>query len=106
MTDIAKTTSFQASFVTQTNRESITKVSRHHEHMPLPYAPVDTSLRVIGFGTSKGVAHRLSSMGVIENSIIRVMHQAGGSLVIAMKNTRLAIEPSIAHKVIVTPVAD
>lgn len=108
MGDITEIASFQALFTSQNNRGINAKATAHHHrhHMPLPHAPVDVSLRVVSFGTSKGVAHRLSSMGVIENSIIKVMHQAGNSLVIAVENTRLAIEPSIAHKVIVAPIAD
>lgn len=106
MADVADVTSFKALFAPCSNREADTNIVSHPKRMPLPHAPVDVCLRVIGFGTSKSVARRLSSMGVIENSIIKIAHQAGGNLVIAVENTRLAIEPSIAHKVMVVPVTD
>lgn len=106
MANMAEAAGFPAPFTSHTNKESQTKTAVHHGRMPLLHAPVDTYLRVVSFGTSKGVALRLSSMGVTENSIIQVMHQAGGNLIIAVENTRLAIEPSIAHRVIVVPVAD
>lgn len=77
-----------------------------HEHMALPFAPVGQSLRVISCGTAgKQVTHRLASMGITEGSLIEIVHQSAGNMLLAVGNTRLAIAPSIAHKVIVVPVS-
>lgn len=103
MNSVVDIAGFQTLNALQANMESSSRVT-HRGYMPLLHAPVDACLRVISCGSGKGMAHRLASMGVTENSIIKITHQAGGNLVIAVENTRLAIEPSIAQRIIVMPV--
>lgn len=76
-----------------------------HENIPLPFAPVGQRLRVISCSNAgKHVIHRLASMGITEGSLIEIVQQSAGNMLLAVGNTRLAIAPSIAHKVIVVPV--
>lgn len=69
----------------------------------LPLAPLFTPMRVISFGASKSVEHRLASMGISVGSVIQTAQQDAQGLVIAVENTRVAVAAGIAHKVIVTP---
>ena len=104
MNSVAEIMNFQTLHALPPHTESCSRTPRYAS-MPLLYAPVDTSLRVIGYSAGKGMAHRLASMGITENSIIKITHQAGGNLVIAVGDTRLGIEPGIANKIMVIPVA-
>ena len=100
MSGSAKAVLFPTAFSVSETKTEPSPAARKSQH-PLSFAPVGEVLRVMHFGTSKSVEHRLSSMGIIPGSLIQIIENSSSGLIIAVNNTRLAIAPSIAHKVIV-----
>lgn len=71
---------------------------------PLALARQGERVRVARYLGGRGMARRLSEMGLVVGSEVRVAHRHGGQLVIVRGDTRLALGAGIAHKVLVTPI--
>jgi len=63
------------------------------------------NVKVLSIRGGRGTIQRLSSMGIIEGSIINVVYNPGrGPIIIQMGNSRFAIGYGMARRVFVTPI--
>jgi ferrous iron transport protein A len=75
--------------------------------LPLTLASEGDEVRIVALRAGKSVEKRLMSMGLTVNTIMRVVQrQAGGGVVVAHGETRLALGAGIAHKVLVCKAGD
>ena len=69
--------------------------------MPIGLAPLNTEMRIVRILTDEKTKKHLESLGILVNSSIRVISSVNGGVVIAVKEGRLALDRSIASKILV-----
>ena len=69
--------------------------------MPILVAPTGQELRVIKILTDDKIKKHLESLGITVNSTIKILSQSGGSIICIVKDGRLALDKSIAVKILV-----
>ncbi len=69
--------------------------------MPIVLAPVNTLLRVTKILTDDKTKKHLESLGITINSQIVLISQNGGNAIIQVKDSRLALDKTIAMKILV-----
>lgn len=69
--------------------------------MPIGLAPINTEMRVVKVLTDDKTKKHLESLGILVNSPITVISSVNGGVVIAIKEGRLALDRSIASKILV-----
>ena len=69
--------------------------------MPIALAPVNTEMRVVKILLDDKTKKHLESLGVLVNSSIKIISSVNGGVVIAIKEGRLALDRSIASKILV-----
>ena len=69
--------------------------------MPIGLAPLNTEMKVVKVLTDDKTKKHLESLGVLVNSLITVISSVNGGVVIAVKEGRLALDRSIASKILV-----
>ena len=69
--------------------------------MPLTLAPQSQNLRVIKVLADEKTKKHLESLGITVNSTLTVMARSGGSIIIVVKEGRLALDRDIATKILV-----
>lgn len=72
--------------------------------LPLPLAGEGSHVRLVAITGSQRSAHRLAELGLTPGVTLTVLRDGGGSLLIAVGDTRLALSYGMAQGVIVTPV--
>lgn len=69
--------------------------------MPIALAPLNTEMKVVKILVDDKTKKHLESLGILINSIIKVISSVRGGVVIAVKEGRLALDRSIASKILV-----
>ena len=69
--------------------------------MPIGLAPLNTEMRVVRILADDKTKKHLESLGILVNSNIIVISSVNGGVVIAVKEGRLALDRSIASKILV-----
>ena len=69
--------------------------------MPIGLAPLNTEMRVVRVLVDDKTKKHLESLGILVNSSIKVISSVNGGVVIAVKEGRLALDRSIASKILV-----
>ncbi len=69
--------------------------------MPIGLAPLNTEMKVVRVLTDEKTKKHLESLGILVNSLITVISSVNGGVVIAVKEGRLALDRSIASKILV-----
>ena len=69
--------------------------------MPIALAPINTEMKVVKILTDEKTKKHLESLGILINSMIMVISSVNGGVVVAVKNGRLALDRSIASKILV-----
>lgn len=69
--------------------------------MPIVIAPVGKTLRVIKILSDEKTKKHLESLGITINSELSVLSVSGGSIIILVKEGRLAIDKVLATKIMV-----
>lgn len=69
--------------------------------MPIGLAPVNTQMKVVKILTDEKTKKHLASLGILVNSFVTVISSVNGGVVIAVKEGRLALDRSIASKILV-----
>lgn len=69
--------------------------------MPIGLAPVNQEMRVVKILADDKTKKHLESLGILVNSNITVISSVNGGVVIAIKEGRLALDRSIASKILV-----
>ena len=69
--------------------------------MPLVLAPTDVDLKVIKILVDDKTKKHLESLGITINSTIKLISASGGNAICIVKDGRLALDKSIATKILV-----
>jgi ferrous iron transport protein A len=69
--------------------------------MPIGLAPLNTEMKVVKILVDDKTKKHLESLGILVNSLITVISSVNGGVVIAIKEGRLALDRSIASKILV-----
>lgn len=71
--------------------------------LPLPMAGVGARVRLVGINGNQRSAHRLAELGLTPGVEVTVLTDNGGTLLLAVGDTRLALGCGVAHAILVTP---
>ena len=69
--------------------------------MPIMLAPIDKEVRVVKILVDEKTKKHLESLGILVNSILTVISSVNGGVVVAVKDGRLALDRTIASKILV-----
>ena len=69
--------------------------------MPIALAPLNTEMKVVKVLLDEKTKKHLESLGILLNSSIQVISSANGGVVVAIKDGRLALDRSVASKILV-----
>ncbi len=69
--------------------------------MPIALAPLNTEMRIIKVLLDEKTKKHLESLGILTNSSIKIISSVNGGVVVAVKDGRLALDRSIASKILV-----
>ena len=69
--------------------------------MPIALAPINQELRVVRVLADDKTKKHLESLGILVNSSLIVVSSVNGGVVVAVKEGRLALDHSIASKILV-----
>lgn len=69
--------------------------------MPIALAPLNTDMKIVKVLTDEKTKKHLESLGILVNSSIRVISSVNGGVVVAVKEGRLALDHSIASRILV-----
>ena len=65
---------------------------------------IGETVEIVGFAGGHRFTHRLTSMGIVAGTVVKVISRTGsGSVVLAIQDNRLGLGAGMAHKVRVTP---
>ena len=70
--------------------------------MPLPLAPVGEQLTVKKVLAAQEQRRHLESLGIAAGSSLSLLSAAGGSIILRVKDGRLALDKNMATKIFVT----
>lgn len=69
--------------------------------MPLSMMGVGAVLRIKVVGGSESVRRHLGDMGFVEGAEVRIVAEMGGSLIVGIHETRVALNRELAQKILV-----
>lgn len=69
--------------------------------MPLVVAPIGKELKVIKILTDEKTKKHLESLGITIDSELKIISESGGSVILMIKNGRLALDKQMATKILV-----
>ena len=69
--------------------------------MPIALAPINQELKVVRVLADDKTKKHLESLGILVNSSLTVISSVNGGVVVAVKEGRLALDHSIASKILV-----
>jgi len=69
--------------------------------MPIALAPLNTEMKVVKVLVDDKTKKHLESLGILPNASITVVSSVNGGVVVAVKEGRLALDRSIASKILV-----
>ena len=69
--------------------------------MPIGLAPLNVDVKVVKILVDEKTKKHLESLGILVNSSLRVISSVNGGVVVAVKEGRLALDRSIASKILV-----
>ena len=69
--------------------------------MPIVVAPIGKMLRIIKILADEKTKKHLESLGITIDSNVKILSESGGSIILAIKDGRLALDKSLATKIMV-----
>ena len=69
--------------------------------MPICLAPLNTEVKIVRVLTDEKTKKHLESLGILVNASVKVISSVNGGVVLAVKEGRLALDRSIANKILV-----
>jgi ferrous iron transport protein A len=70
--------------------------------LPLALAGEGARVRLVGVTGGQRGAHRLAELGLTTGVALTILRDNGGTLLIAVGDTRLALSTGVAHTILVT----
>ena len=69
--------------------------------MPIALAPTNVEVKVVKILTDEKTKKHLASLGILVDSTLVVVSSVNGGVVVAVKEGRLALDRSVASKILV-----
>ena len=69
--------------------------------MPIVIAPIDRELRIVRIAADEKTKKHLENLGINVNGSIRVLSSSGGSVVVMVKEGRIALDGNLSTKIFV-----
>ena len=69
--------------------------------MPLVLAPINQNLKVVRIAADEKVKKHLESLGITVNGELTVLSSSGGTVVIKIKDGRIALDSNLSTKIFV-----
>ena len=69
--------------------------------MPIVMAPLNTDVTVVKIMTEEKTKKHLENLGITFDSKVRVLSEEGGSVILLVKDGRLALDKTMATKIFV-----
>lgn len=69
--------------------------------MPIVIAPTNTELRIVRVAADEKLKKYLESLGITVNGSITVLSSEGGSVVVKIKDGRIALDSDLSSKIFV-----
>ena len=69
--------------------------------MPIGLAPTNKEMKVVRILADDKTKKHLESLGILVNALITVVSSVNGGVVVAVKDGRLALDRSVASKILV-----
>lgn len=69
--------------------------------MPITLAPINQDVRIVKILVDDKTKKHLGDLGINLNATIKVLSSVNGGVVIAIKNGRLALDKTVASKILV-----
>ncbi|MDY4787767.1 MAG: ferrous iron transport protein A [Bacilli bacterium] len=69
--------------------------------MPLVIAPLNQNLRIIKVLVDQKLKKHLESLGIVVNETVNILSKSNGSVVLVIKEGRIALDKNIATKILV-----
>ena len=69
--------------------------------MPIVIAPIGRPLKVVKILANEKTKKHLANLGITIDSVLEVLSSSGGSVICLIKEGRLALDSSLATKIIV-----
>lgn len=69
--------------------------------MPLVVAPVNQKLKVVKVLVDEKTKRHLENLGILVNSVLTIISQSNGDIIVKVKNGKLAINKETALKILV-----
>jgi len=83
---------------------SSAKTTIESQTFPLAMTAVGETVRLVHIDAGKKLKHRLTELGLTPGVKITVVQHNGGPLLVAVRDSRVAIGQGTAHKMRVTPI--
>lgn len=74
--------------------------------MPLTKAPIGCQLMLAGIQGGKKLRRRLVELGLTPGTSLRILQDSGGPMILAVRDSRLALGRGMAEKLTVTPLTN
>ena len=72
-------------------------------HCPLTMIGCNCPVKLVKINAGRKLTHRLTELGLTPGVSVEVMQDHGGPLLLAVRNTRLALGRGMASKILVEP---
>ncbi len=69
--------------------------------MPIILAPIDRELKIVRIAADEKTKKHLENLGINVNGSIRVLSSSGGSVVVMVKDGRIALDGNLSTKIFV-----
>ena len=69
--------------------------------MPIILAPINRDLRIVRIATDEKTKKHLENLGINVNGNIMVLSSSGGSVVVKIKDGRIALDRNLSTKIFV-----
>lgn len=77
----------------------------HNRTLPLAMVGIGERVRLVTIASGQQLSHRLTEMGLTPGVEMEVMQDEGGTLLLAVRDTRLVLGRGMAHKIMVEALA-
>ena len=76
-------------------------IKEEKRNMPIILAPLNKDLTIVRIATDDKTKKHLESLGIFPNGVIMVLSSSGGSVVVKIKDGRIALDSNLSTKIFV-----
>lgn len=77
------------------------RLEKRRKGMPIVLAPINQQLRIVRIAADEKLKKHLESLGITLDGEITVLNASGGSVVVKVKDGRIALDGNLSTKIFV-----